>query len=154
VTDSTVPVVIDADALQTEIIEAGKCPKILTPHAGEFARIAGGRESAEVAKSCRGHSGVERTCDAGERWHCGVFFTRRRAGVGARRVGDLLAGMIGARVAQAGVALLDGVCLGVLLARCGRGCTREGARSSGSANDRFVSASIAGCPEHETSASV
>lgn len=36
------PVVIDADALQTNIVTSGTCPRILTPHAGEFARIAGG----------------------------------------------------------------------------------------------------------------
>lgn len=35
----TVPLVIDADALQPEITVAGTAPRILTPHAGEYERI-------------------------------------------------------------------------------------------------------------------
>ena len=40
VATATVPVVIDADALQPEIVSAGDAPRVLTPHAGEWARIA------------------------------------------------------------------------------------------------------------------
>lgn len=40
VSASTVPLVIDADALQPEIVKAGQAPRILTPHAGEWERIA------------------------------------------------------------------------------------------------------------------
>ena len=36
---STVPLVIDADALQPDVVAMGNAPRILTPHAGEFARI-------------------------------------------------------------------------------------------------------------------
>ncbi|HZZ56306.1 MAG TPA: bifunctional ADP-dependent NAD(P)H-hydrate dehydratase/NAD(P)H-hydrate epimerase [Opitutaceae bacterium] len=36
------PVLVDGDALQPEVIEAAAGPLLLTPHAGEFARIAGG----------------------------------------------------------------------------------------------------------------
>jgi NAD(P)H-hydrate epimerase len=39
VAQSSVPVVIDADALQPGIVARGTAPRILTPHAGEFARI-------------------------------------------------------------------------------------------------------------------
>jgi NAD(P)H-hydrate epimerase len=41
VSHSPVPVVIDADALQADIVAAGTAARILTPHAGEYARIAG-----------------------------------------------------------------------------------------------------------------
>jgi ADP-dependent NAD(P)H-hydrate dehydratase / NAD(P)H-hydrate epimerase len=41
---SRVPVLLDADALQPEIVRAAKAPLILTPHAGEFARIACGAD--------------------------------------------------------------------------------------------------------------
>jgi ADP-dependent NAD(P)H-hydrate dehydratase / NAD(P)H-hydrate epimerase len=41
---STVPVLLDADALQRDIIAAAKSSVVLTPHAGEFARIAAGRD--------------------------------------------------------------------------------------------------------------
>ncbi|MDO8544963.1 MAG: NAD(P)H-hydrate dehydratase [Opitutaceae bacterium] len=44
VQQSTVPVVIDADALQPAIVRAGTARRIVTPHAGEFARIAGAAE--------------------------------------------------------------------------------------------------------------
>ncbi len=39
VTQSAVPLVIDADALQPDIVAAGNAPRILTPHEGEWARI-------------------------------------------------------------------------------------------------------------------
>jgi hydroxyethylthiazole kinase-like uncharacterized protein yjeF len=39
VATSTVPLVIDADALQPDIVSAGNAPRILTPHAGEWKRI-------------------------------------------------------------------------------------------------------------------
>jgi len=39
VESAKVPLVLDADALQSEIVRAGKAVRILTPHAGEFARI-------------------------------------------------------------------------------------------------------------------
>lgn len=39
VTTATLPLVIDADALQPEIVSAGNAPRVLTPHAGEWARI-------------------------------------------------------------------------------------------------------------------
>jgi ADP-dependent NAD(P)H-hydrate dehydratase / NAD(P)H-hydrate epimerase len=40
VKSSAIPLVIDADALQPDIVRAGAAPRVLTPHAGEFARIA------------------------------------------------------------------------------------------------------------------
>jgi NAD(P)H-hydrate epimerase len=36
---SSLPLVIDADALQPDIVSAGGAARIVTPHAGEFARI-------------------------------------------------------------------------------------------------------------------
>jgi len=34
------PLVIDADALQPQVVSAGRAARVLTPHAGEYARIA------------------------------------------------------------------------------------------------------------------
>lgn len=48
---SPLPLVIDADALQPEIVRAGTASRVLTPHAGEFARIAGGLELGEFARA-------------------------------------------------------------------------------------------------------
>jgi len=41
------PAVIDADALQPDIVTKGSKPRIVTPHAGEFKRLAGENKSAE-----------------------------------------------------------------------------------------------------------
>ena len=38
---SPLPVLLDADALQPDIVKGAKAPLLLTPHAGEFSRIAG-----------------------------------------------------------------------------------------------------------------
>lgn len=38
---SAKPVLLDADALQPEIVRGAEAPLVLTPHAGEFARLAG-----------------------------------------------------------------------------------------------------------------
>ncbi|MDR2674769.1 MAG: NAD(P)H-hydrate dehydratase [Opitutaceae bacterium] len=46
---SAVPLVLDADALRPSIVGAGAAPRILTPHAGEFARIAGTGDDAKGA---------------------------------------------------------------------------------------------------------
>ncbi|MFO1448674.1 MAG: NAD(P)H-hydrate dehydratase [Opitutaceae bacterium] len=43
---TTAPVVIDAEALQADLVHHGSVPRILTPHAGEWARISK-RESIE-----------------------------------------------------------------------------------------------------------
>lgn len=45
----TVPVLLDADALQTAIIRDAKSPLVVTPHAGEFSRIAGAVTVLEFA---------------------------------------------------------------------------------------------------------
>lgn len=46
----SVPVLLDADALQPEIVRAAKAPLVLTPHAGEFERIAGGAQLEKFAE--------------------------------------------------------------------------------------------------------
>ncbi len=46
----SVPVLLDADALQPEIVRAAKTQLVLTPHAGEFERIAGGSELEKFAE--------------------------------------------------------------------------------------------------------
>lgn len=51
VTRSKVPLLLDADALQPDIVRAGRAPRIVTPHAGEFKRIAEGAELTEFAQA-------------------------------------------------------------------------------------------------------
>ena len=100
VKSANVPVVIDADALQTEIVNAGNAPRILTPHAGEFARICGEVELRTVAQSgdkivlLKGP--VTRVAAEGIIYHS--FFGGPVLARGGS--GDVLAGLIGGLLAQ------------------------------------------------------
>ncbi len=51
---SPVPLVLDADALQPEIVAAGPAPRILTPHAGELTRIEGAKLAAPTTIVAKG----------------------------------------------------------------------------------------------------
>ena len=97
---SRLPLVIDADALQPEIVRAGHAPRVLTPHAGEFARIAGGaelRKFAAKAKSAVVLKGpVTKITDGAATYHS--FFGGPVLARGGS--GDLLAGLIGGLLAQ------------------------------------------------------
>jgi len=101
VANASVPVVLDADALQPDIGRAGSAPRVLTPHAGEFARIAG---AASLREFC-GETGaivvlkgpVTRIGTAETVYHsCFGGPVLARGGSG-----DLLAGLIGGLLAQA-----------------------------------------------------
>ena len=94
------PVLLDADALQPEIVKAAKTPLVLTPHAGEFARIAG---RSALRAYCKKHGAivalkgpVTRVCDGGATYHS-LFGGPVLARGGS---GDLLAGLIGGLLAQ------------------------------------------------------
>ncbi len=109
----SVPMLLDADALQTEIIEGAKPPLVLTPHAGEFARIAGKSALKEytkrgnrtvllkgpvtrIASSTVSERAAESRSETGPIYHS--FFGGPVLARGGS--GDLLAGMIGGLLAQ------------------------------------------------------
>jgi ADP-dependent NAD(P)H-hydrate dehydratase / NAD(P)H-hydrate epimerase len=97
---SKIPLVIDADALQPDIVRAGKARRILTPHAGELARIA---MDESLRKLCRSvpavviaKAAVTRVCEGGPEYlslHGGPVLSRGGSG-------DLLAGLTGGLLAQ------------------------------------------------------
>lgn len=95
-----IPVVIDADALQPDIVRAGKTPRILTPHAGEFARIAAGKAPGALATELPAtvvlKGPVTRVYDGTTVNHS--FFGGPVLSRGGS--GDLLAGLIGGLLAQ------------------------------------------------------
>jgi NAD(P)H-hydrate epimerase len=93
VTQSPIPVVIDADALQVEIVEAGTAPRILTPHAGEYARIAPALTPAMVVVQ---KGPITRVCSAEATYY--NFFGGPVLARGGS--GDLLAGLSGGLLAQ------------------------------------------------------
>ena len=102
VANAPVPVALDADALQPDIVRAGSAPRVLTPHAGEFTRIAG---DASLREFC-GETGatvvlkgpVTRIGTAETVYHS--FFGGPVLARGGS--GDLLAGLVGGLLAQAG----------------------------------------------------
>jgi len=115
VQETAVPLVLDADALRPEVIEkALNKPFVCTPHAGEFARIAGGAGLREfcaasgaivvlkgpMTRVC-GKAGL-RPADAGQsKTGPTVYFSPFGGPVLARGgSGDILAGLVGGLLAQ------------------------------------------------------
>lgn len=98
---ATVPVVLDADALQPAIVEAGAAPRVLTPHAGEFKRIAGEdapglRDFARSDRVTVLKGPVTQVCAGGTIWHAfGGGPVLARGGSG-----DVLAGLTGGLLAH------------------------------------------------------
>ncbi len=89
----TVPLVIDADALQPDIVRAGKAARVLTPHAGEFERITRAKPSSATLVR---KGPITRVCDGPT-----VYYSLFGGPVLARGgSGDLLAGLIGGLLAQ------------------------------------------------------
>ena len=95
-----IPVVIDADALQPDIVRAGRVPRILTPHAGELERISRGEDLRKLCLSIPAvvvaKGPVTRICAGAAEYHClhgGPVLSRGGSG-------DLLAGLAGGLLAQ------------------------------------------------------
>jgi NAD(P)H-hydrate epimerase len=96
VAQSPVPLVLDADALQPEIVGAGTAPRVLTPHAGEWARIASAVPSAGAPCVAVRKGPVTRIEQAGRAYHS--FFGGPVLARGGS--GDVLAGLCGGLLAQ------------------------------------------------------
>jgi ADP-dependent NAD(P)H-hydrate dehydratase / NAD(P)H-hydrate epimerase len=92
---SPVPLVIDADALRPEIVAAGAVARVLTPHAGEWARI-GEAVPAQATVIRKGPRTWLQGAGVQGEWHApGGGPVLARGGSG-----DVLAGLVGARLAQ------------------------------------------------------
>lgn len=102
VAGSPLPLVIDADALQPEIVRSGAAARILTPHAGEFSRIAGERElpafAAETGATIVLKGPVTRLVSGSEGTRYHSFLGGPALARGGS--GDLLAGLTGGLLAQ------------------------------------------------------
>lgn len=108
-----VPAVVDADALQPEILRAARTPLVLTPHAGEFARIAGDRSLQAFAAAAKAtvvlKGPVTRIATGTTTIHS--FFGGPVLARGGS--GDLLAGLIGSQLAQTPADVTGAACRGV-----------------------------------------
>lgn len=92
---SPVPLLLDADALQPGIVAAGRVPRIVTPHAGELARIGG--RAAQRADTVVVEKGPLTRVVAGRDVLVSPFGGPALARGGS---GDVLAGLIGGLLAQ------------------------------------------------------
>jgi ADP-dependent NAD(P)H-hydrate dehydratase / NAD(P)H-hydrate epimerase len=129
---SPVPVLLDADALQADVVREAKGPLVVTPHAGEFARIAGGadekafvvetgatlvlkgpvtrvvgRAKADVAADAELASSPAPNLTTHHSFFGGPVLARGGSG-------DLLAGLIGGLLAQTPTEPLLAACRGVV----------------------------------------
>ncbi|MEY4688002.1 MAG: hypothetical protein RIR76_2025 [Verrucomicrobiota bacterium] len=103
---SPVPLVLDADALTADVVDAVRQPCVLTPHAGELARMGGvPTQAVLVAKG-----------PATRILHGGVTYETCAGGPVLARggSGDLLAGLIGGLLAQTPSDPLGAACRGTL----------------------------------------
>ncbi len=104
---ASVPLVIDADALQADIVSVGTAPRVLTPHAGEYARIV----SAIPAEAVTVRKGPITAVEAkGVSYHS--FFGGPVLARGGS--GDVLAGLTGGLLAQTPGDPLLAACRGVV----------------------------------------
>jgi NAD(P)H-hydrate epimerase len=97
---SPVPLVLDADALQPDIVRAGTAPRVLTPHLGEFRRILAGDDFHE-APATKNAVVVLKGRLTGITQGTNAYYSTFGGPVLARGgSGDLLAGLIGGLLVQ------------------------------------------------------
>jgi len=110
---ASVPVVLDADALQPDIIAAARTSLVLTPHAGEFGRIAGKTNLRDYATSTGAtivlKGPITRLAHGETVLHS--FFGGPVLARGGS--GDLLAGLIGTQLAHTPTDPFGAACRGV-----------------------------------------
>jgi NAD(P)H-hydrate epimerase len=109
-----VPLVIDADALQPNIVRAGSVARIVTPHEGEFKRIAKGASLQQLAKAVHGvvvrKGPITEISEGGAVYHS--FFGGPVLSRGGS--GDVLAGLVGGLLAQTPGDPLTAACRGAV----------------------------------------
>jgi NAD(P)H-hydrate epimerase len=109
VSTSPVPLVLDADALQWDIVRAGTAPRVLTPHLGELRRVLEGddfyqtRTGQEAVLVVKGRL----TCLTAESGRQGYYSPFGGPVLARGGSGDLLAGMAGAQLAREVAARAD-----------------------------------------------
>ena len=119
---SPLPVLLDADALQPDIVKGAKAPLVLTPHAGEFSRIAGPLDIRAFAADSGAAivkkgpvteitMGEKRTAAADLEVYHSFFGGPVLARGGS---GDILAGLISGLLAQTPEDRLLAACRGVI----------------------------------------
>jgi NAD(P)H-hydrate epimerase len=111
-----VPVLLDADALRTKVVRAARSPLVLTPHAGEYARIGGG---GDLPGFCKANRAVVVLKGPVTRISRGVPATVFHSVFGGPVLarggsGDVLSGLVGGLLAQTPGDPLAAACRGVV----------------------------------------
>ncbi len=115
VKSSPVPLVLDADALQPDIVRAGTMARVLTPHLGELRRILEGDDFYGTAVGQNEVMVVKGRLTGVVQGGKGGFYSPFGGPVLARGgSGDLLAGLIGGLLAQKQQDPLLAACRGVV----------------------------------------
>jgi len=106
----TLPVLLDADALQPEFLENARRSLVLTPHAGEFRRLSGAEPNDESLRDFARRVGAVVTLKGPVTRICGgragdgelyIYHSLLGGPVLARGgTGDLLAGLLGTQIAR------------------------------------------------------
>ena len=118
-----VPVLLDADALQPEIVRQAKTNLVVTPHAGEFSRISNGADEQAFVAETRAtlvlKGPVTSVSSAPHGTRSPKDVTRHYSFCGGPVLarggsGDLLAGLIGGLLAQTPADPLLAACRGVV----------------------------------------
>jgi ADP-dependent NAD(P)H-hydrate dehydratase / NAD(P)H-hydrate epimerase len=110
--ESPHPLVIDADALQPEVVAVGQANRILTPHAGEHGRIAHATPPGAVVVRKGPITRIECDGTLPERRVYHSFFGGPVLARGGS--GDILAGMLGTLLAQSPADPLGAAARGVV----------------------------------------
>jgi NAD(P)H-hydrate epimerase len=108
--ESSIPLVLDADALQAELVELGEAPRIVTPHQGEFERISSRLPTDDQSTVTVLKGPVTKISTAGPTYygiHGGPVLARGGSG-------DMLAGLIGGRLAVDSSDLVTAAAQGVV----------------------------------------
>jgi NAD(P)H-hydrate epimerase len=115
VKSARMPLVLDADALQPDVVRDSRVPRILTPHSGEFARIARGADlrafCVETGATVVLKGPVTRIASATSPVYHSFFGGPVLARGGS---GDVLSGLIGGLLAQATEDQIVAACQGVV----------------------------------------
>lgn len=108
------PLVLDADALQSDIVKAARCPRVFTPHGGEYRRLAGERGLREYAAETQSTvvlKGPVTRLSNGGAVHHSIFGGPVLARGGS---GDVLAGLVAGLLAQTPADPWGAACRGVV----------------------------------------
>ena len=114
VQSATIPLLLDADALQPDIVRAGKAPRVLTPHRGEFMRILAGGDFREFQKASDAVVVLKGRLTGITQQERGYYSLYGGPVLARGGSGDCLAGIVGTQLAQTPDDPLGAACRGTV----------------------------------------